>query len=120
MSASSKALAEDSATNCSLAAKSISDHVFSNEESAPECRENGRSGVLILTGEHKGEEGVCLGEGHRAGMGAISPDHSDEVLSLEYEKDFGLLVDCPEIRNLTNKGGALAASEELVPLAVKS
>jgi hypothetical protein len=49
--------------------------------------------VLILTGRFRGEEGVCLGEGDRAGMWAISPDHSEEVVSLEYEKDFGLLVD---------------------------
>ena len=49
--------------------------------------------VLILTGEHKGEQGVCLGEADREGMWAISPDTSDEVLSLVFEKDFGLLVD---------------------------
>jgi len=49
--------------------------------------------VLILTGEYKGEQGVCLGEADRAGLWAISPDTSDEVLSLIFEKDFGLLVD---------------------------
>jgi len=49
--------------------------------------------VLILTGEHKGEQGVCLGEADRAGLWAISPDDSDEILSLAFEKDFGLLVD---------------------------
>jgi hypothetical protein len=49
--------------------------------------------VLILTGEHKGEQGVCLGEADRAGLWAISPDGSDEILSLAFEKDFGLLVD---------------------------
>jgi hypothetical protein len=49
--------------------------------------------VLILTGEHKGGEGVCLGEADRVGLWAISPDHSDDVLALAFEKDFGLLVD---------------------------
>jgi hypothetical protein len=49
--------------------------------------------VLILTGQHKGEEGLCLGEADRAGLWAISPDDSDEILSLAFEKDFGLLVD---------------------------
>ncbi len=49
--------------------------------------------VLILTGEYKGGQGVCLGEGDRAGLWAISPDDSDKILSLAFEKDFGLLVD---------------------------
>ena len=48
--------------------------------------------VPILTGEHKGEEGVCLGQADRAGLWAISPDGSDEILSLAFEKDFGLLM----------------------------
>jgi hypothetical protein len=49
--------------------------------------------VLILTGEHKGKEGVCLGEADRPGVWAISPDGSDEILSLAFQKDFGLLID---------------------------
>ena len=49
--------------------------------------------VLILTGQHKGEKGVCLGEADRAGLWAISPDGSDEILSLVFEKDFGLCID---------------------------
>ena len=49
--------------------------------------------VLILTGEHKGEEGVCLGNAERPGLWAISPDNDDEILPLAFEKDFGLLVD---------------------------
>jgi len=49
--------------------------------------------VLILTGRFKGEQGVCLGEADRLGLWAISPDTSDEVLSLAFEKDFGLLMD---------------------------
>jgi len=49
--------------------------------------------VLILTGRFKGEEGVCLGETDRSGLWAISPDDSNEIVSLAFEKDFGLLVD---------------------------
>lgn len=49
--------------------------------------------VLILTGERKGEEGMCLGESDGPGLWAISPDDSDEILFLAFEKDFGLLVD---------------------------
>jgi hypothetical protein len=49
--------------------------------------------VLILTGRFKGEEGVCLGKADRPGLWAISPDPGGEVLSLTFEKDFGLVVD---------------------------
>jgi hypothetical protein len=49
--------------------------------------------VLILTGEYKGQQGVCLGEADRVGLWAISPDGSDEIVCLAFEKDFGLLVD---------------------------
>jgi hypothetical protein len=48
--------------------------------------------VLILTGEHKGKQGVCLGETGSAALWAISPDGSDEILSVEFDEDFGLLV----------------------------
>ena len=49
--------------------------------------------VLILTGEYKGEEGVCLGEATETGLWAVSPDITSEGPSLVFEKDFGLLVD---------------------------
>jgi hypothetical protein len=49
--------------------------------------------VLIRTGEFKGDEGVCLGAATSPGLWAISPDGSNEILSLVFEKDFGLLVD---------------------------
>jgi hypothetical protein len=49
--------------------------------------------VLILTGQHKGQQAVCLGEAEGAGLWAISPDDTDEVLSLTFEKDFALLMD---------------------------
>jgi hypothetical protein len=49
--------------------------------------------VLILTGDFEGDEGVCLGRAASSGLWAISPDNSDEVLPLAFEKDFGLLLD---------------------------
>ena len=48
--------------------------------------------MLILTGKHKRKEGVCLGKADRPGLWAISPDESAEILSLAFEKDFGLLI----------------------------
>jgi hypothetical protein len=49
--------------------------------------------VLILTGRFKGEEGVCLGQASADNLWSVSPDCTDEILSLVFEKDFGLLVD---------------------------
>ena len=49
--------------------------------------------VLILTGRFKGEEGMCLGKGSADDLWAVSPDCTDEILSLVFEKDFGLLLD---------------------------
>ena len=49
--------------------------------------------VIVTTGEHCGCEGVCLGKAADATQWAISPDGSDEILSLAFDKDFGLLVD---------------------------
>ncbi len=47
--------------------------------------------ILITSGNFKGQEGVCLGrDGQRW---AVSPDDSNEILSLVFEKDFGLLID---------------------------
>jgi hypothetical protein len=48
--------------------------------------------VIILTGEFAGEEGICLG---RAGDGtswSVSPRTSDRVLELEFDRDFGIVV----------------------------
>jgi hypothetical protein len=49
--------------------------------------------VLILTGPHTGSEGVCVGKTTDGARWAISPDGSDEILQLVFEKEFGLLVD---------------------------
>jgi hypothetical protein len=48
--------------------------------------------VLITSGSFAGNEGVCLGKSTERNKWAVSPDSSDEVLMLEFEKDFGLLV----------------------------
>ncbi len=48
--------------------------------------------VLILTGRFKGEEGICLGEDQR-GRWAVSPDRSDEILSLVPDSEVALLID---------------------------
>ena len=48
--------------------------------------------VLILTGSFQGQEGVCLGA-QSPGVWAVSPNDSDEILSLAFEKDFALVVD---------------------------
>jgi hypothetical protein len=56
----------------------------------------GKSGAKMegaRVGRFKGQEGVCLGEADRSGLWAVSPDASDEVLSLAFEKDFGLVMD---------------------------
>jgi hypothetical protein len=50
------------------------------------------SPVLILSGEFKGDEGICLGK-DRNGHWAISPDGSDEILPLLFEHEFALLID---------------------------
>ena len=49
--------------------------------------------ILILAVPHAGSEGVCVGKSTDGKRWAISPDGSDEILHLLYEKEFGLLVD---------------------------
>ncbi len=48
--------------------------------------------MLILSGRFKGKEGICLGKDSN-GRCAVSPDDSDEILSLVRDKEFGLLID---------------------------
>lgn len=49
--------------------------------------------VLILTGRYEGREDVCAGKSADGKRWAISPDGSDKILQLVFEKEFGLLVD---------------------------
>jgi hypothetical protein len=48
--------------------------------------------VLILRGRFKGDEGICLGE-ERNGRWAISPDGSNEIVPLIFDRGFVLLID---------------------------
>jgi hypothetical protein len=59
---------------------------------AAHMREISGSRVLILAGKFRGDEGVCLGRA-ADGLWAVSPDRSEEILSLTFEKDFGLVMD---------------------------
>ena len=52
-----------------------------------ECR------ILIVSGPHAGQEGVCLGRAADGEKWSVSPDDSNEILNLTFEKDFGLLLD---------------------------
>jgi hypothetical protein len=49
--------------------------------------------VIILQGEYRGREGVCLGETADGGLWAVSPDGTDTIVPLAFERDFGLLID---------------------------
>lgn len=56
--------------------------------------QNGYEGahVLITRGRYRGCEGTCLGRINEVHW-AVSPDGSDDIVDLEFEKDFSLLVD---------------------------
>jgi hypothetical protein len=49
--------------------------------------------VIILKGDFAGEEGVCVGATAAPRKWAVSPDCSDSIVSLEFEREFALLVD---------------------------
>lgn len=49
--------------------------------------------VLILSGPHAGREGVCVGREADGKKWAVSPDDSNEIINLTFEKQFGLLLD---------------------------
>jgi len=48
---------------------------------------------LITTGSYSGSEGICLGKTADGKAWAISPDGVAAILNLQFERDFGLLVD---------------------------
>ena len=62
------------------------------DDESSKRREMQGARVLILTGSFQGQEGVCLGA-KSPDVWAISPNNSDEILSLAFEKEFALLVD---------------------------
>ena len=49
--------------------------------------------VLILVAPYEGHEGTCIGRSADGKHWAISPDGTDEILQLKFEKEFGLLMD---------------------------
>jgi hypothetical protein len=48
--------------------------------------------VIILTGDFAGEEGICLGPAPDGGSWAVSPNCSSHILNLQFEQDFGILL----------------------------
>jgi hypothetical protein len=53
--------------------------------------------VLILAEPHMGEEGTCLDQADDLDSWYVSPDSSNEILKLVFERDFGLLVIRPPV-----------------------
>lgn len=49
--------------------------------------------ILILAGDHDGEEGICLGRIAGTSRWAVSPDASAAILELHFENEFALLLD---------------------------
>jgi hypothetical protein len=49
--------------------------------------------ILIVSGPHAGQEGICLGPAEDGKKWSVSPDDSNEILNLTFEKEFGLLLD---------------------------
>jgi hypothetical protein len=56
-------------------------------------RDLGGCRVLIVCGQHAGQEGICLGPSADRKKWSASPDESNEILSLTFEKEFGLVLD---------------------------
>ncbi len=48
--------------------------------------------VIILTGPHAGHEGICLGASSDESKWMISPDDSNDILAMVFDKDFGILI----------------------------
>lgn len=49
--------------------------------------------VIITAGEFAGNEGVCLGSVTVAkSLWAVSPHHSDRVVNLKFDEEFGVLL----------------------------
>ena len=49
--------------------------------------------ILIVSGKFAGQEGICLGRAADGEKWSVSPDDSNEILNLTFEKEFGLLLD---------------------------
>jgi hypothetical protein len=49
--------------------------------------------ILIESGPHAGQEGICLGRAADGKYRPFSPVDSNELLNLTFEDEFGLLLD---------------------------
>lgn len=48
--------------------------------------------VIILSGRYAGQEGVCLGQATGGSQWMVSPDSTSEILPMEFDRDFGILI----------------------------
>lgn len=48
--------------------------------------------VIILDGQYAGHEGVCLGKSEDGSKWMVSPDSSNDILPMEFDQDFGILI----------------------------
>lgn len=49
--------------------------------------------VIILSGPHMGQEGICLGKvGNEEGVFAVSPENSNAIVNLRFPDEFGILL----------------------------
>lgn len=48
--------------------------------------------VIILVGNHAGEEGFCLGPAGEEGFYAVTPNGSNGILRLKFDSEFGILI----------------------------
>ncbi len=47
--------------------------------------------VIILAGLYVGQEGVCLGPSSSGLHWMVSPDGTNEIIAMEFDRDFGIL-----------------------------
>jgi hypothetical protein len=48
--------------------------------------------VIILAGTYDGYEGVCLGRAEDGSAWMVSPDGTNEIIKMVFDKDFGILM----------------------------
>ena len=48
--------------------------------------------MIILAGEYAGQEGFCLGPSGESGVFAVTPNSSNRVVRLRFDKEFGILI----------------------------
>ena len=48
--------------------------------------------VIILAGSYDGHEGICLGQAADGSKWMVSPDNTNEILPMMFDKDFGILI----------------------------